>query len=129
MSSRVIVMVSDLDDATHGEINFLQSPEEATRLVETLLESGFEQERIRIFVGDEMQMEVRHRPVVSLSSTDTGRTSKEDTPPAEVPETPNTQEEEAATVSARSRSLHFEEVAAEPFVKNGVRFSSLFRAG
>ena len=129
MSGRVVVMVSDLDDAIHGEINVLQSPEEATRLVETLLESGFEQERIRIFLGDEMQMEVRHRPVVSLSSTDTGRTSKEDAPPAEVPETPNTQEEEAATVSARSRSLQFEEVAAEPFVKNGVRFSSLLRAG
>ena len=127
--SRVIVMVSDLDDAIHGEINVLQSQEEATRLVETLLESGFEQERIRIFVGDEMQMEVHHRPVVSLSTTDKGRTSKEDTPPGEVPETPNTQEEEPVTVSARSRSLHFEEVAAEPFVKNGVRFSSLFRAG
>jgi hypothetical protein len=122
-------MVSDLDDAIHGEINVLQSQEEATRLVETLLESGFEQERIRIFVGDEMQMEVRHRPVVSLSTTDTGRTSKEDTPPAKAPEAPDSQEEEPVTVSARARSLHFEEVAAEPFIKNGVRFSSLFRAG
>ncbi len=129
MSSRVIVMVSDLDDATRGEIHVLSSQEEATQQVETLLESGYDQERIRIFVGDEMLMEVRHRPVVSFATADTPRTSKEETPAAASGEAPTAPEEEPATVSARARSLHFEEVSAEPFIKNGVRFSSMFRAG
>ena len=132
MSGRTIVMVSDLDDAGHGEINVLESADEATRLVETLLESGFEQERIRIFVGEEMQMEVHHRPVVSLSAnTSPTRTSEEEAQPQEAPAPSQATEEEVepTVVSAHANSLHFEEIAAEPFVKNGVKFSSLFRTG
>src|SRR6185295_13981875 len=48
------------------EINVMEDPEQAARFVESLLESGFEQERVRVFGGDELQMQVHHRPVVNL---------------------------------------------------------------
>jgi hypothetical protein len=131
--NKVIVMVSDLDDAIHGEINVLEGPDQASRFVETLLESGFERERIRVFVGDEMMMEVHHRPVVQLLGNQ--RTSKEEVPQQQeeedAHEAPQLEEEEAgAAVTARSRTLKIDEVAAavaEPFMKNGVRFSTQFR--
>jgi hypothetical protein len=132
MSGRTIVMVSDLDEASRGEIHVLEGADEGARLIEALLESGLEQERIRIFVGEEMQMEVRHRPVVSLSAANSPiRTSEEAARSQEgspMPQPPE-EEEETSPVTARAHSLHFEEIAAEPFVKNGVRFSSLFRTG
>ena len=132
MLNRVIVMVSDLDDASHGEINVLDGPEQAARFVETLLESGFDQERVRVFGGDELQMQVHQRPVVSLISNVRGR--REEAPPEEgeqaapvPPATPQHEQVAAATLmSDRARTV-MEEVAAQPFVRNGVRFSSQFR--
>lgn len=129
MSGRVIVLVSDLDDAKHGEISIVENAQKAARLVETLLEAGFEQERIRIFDGTEMEMHVTHRPVVALMGVDLDdddgpsrreqRQEKEDAPAEETGEP----EEVASKVKAEL----VEEVAAVPFVKDGVRFSSLFR--
>lgn len=132
MTNRMIVMVSDLDDASHGEINILDNPEQAARLVEQLIESGFEQERIRVFGGDEMEMQVHHRPVVSLSAPDSsgGKTQKDDS--ADQEEEAQTaeaseEEENLERVSAKANSLQVEEVATAPFERNGVRFSSQFR--
>ena len=132
MLNKVIVMVSDLDDASHGEINVLDGPEQAAHFVETLLESGFEQERVRVFGGDELQMQVHQRPVVSLISNARGR--KEEAPRDEeeeataTPPQANPQQEQVAaskTVAARAKAV-MDEVAAQPFVRNGVRFSSQF---
>ena len=130
MSEKIIVLVSDLDDGIHGEINILESPDQAAHFVESLIESGFEQERIRVFTGAELAMEVHHRPVVSLS----GARTKEGSPPEAAPEheevAEQSHEEEGEVVAAaasRSRSARMEEVEATPFVKNGVRFSSQFR--
>ncbi len=120
MSNRVIVMVSDLDDTKHGEINVLESPAKAARMVEALLESGFEQERIRIFTGDEMGMQVAHRPVVALVSGLTTTNGAAPEPSAE--EEPNLEGAEA-TANAEVQA----EVIVAPFVKNGVRFSTQFR--
>ena len=130
MSNKVIVMVSDLDDASHGEINILDGPEAAVQFVETLLESGFEQERLRVFGGDELQMQVSHRPVVSLI-VGNSRGRKEEAPrEEEAAEAPTEQHHEqvaaSKTVAARAKAV-MEEVAAQPFVRNGVRFSSQFR--
>ena len=131
MANKVIVMVSDLDDASHGEINILDGPEAAVQFVETLLESGFEQERVRVFGGDELQMQVHHRPVVSLI-VGNSRGRKEEAPreEEEAAEAPAEQHQEqvaaAKTVTARAKAV-MEEVAAQPFVRNGVRFSSQFR--
>lgn len=138
MSNKVIVMVSDLDDASHGEINVLESPEHAARFVETLLESGFEQERVRVFGGDELQMQVHHRPVVNLLTGARGG-QKEEAPKQEAQApapAPAPQQERVEVASAKAAPVganvatHAKAVLdelAEPFVRNGVRFSSQFR--
>jgi hypothetical protein len=101
--------------------------------VETLLESGFEQERVRVFGGDELQMQVHHRPVVSLTNPDqaqNGRGRKEELQKAAVAEPQLEEELPVARVAAAprvARNLEYQEVAAEPFVQNGVRFSSMFK--
>ncbi len=61
MSEQVMVIVADLDDPKHGEINVVESVHKGARLVETLLEAGFDEARIRVFSGAEMDMRVRHR--------------------------------------------------------------------
>ena len=110
MAHNVIVLVSDLDNAIRGELNVLDSVEEATRLVETLIESGFEQERVRVFLGDEMQMAVRHRPVVSLAAEVTGEAVKEE-------------EESPSTATVRAASLVLGDVTVQPVTRNGKRSS------
>lgn len=127
-------MVSDLDDGRHGEINIFEEPGKATELIESLLGSGFEQERIRVFHGDEMEMQVSHRPVVALVGGEE-QTAAEQPPEAvqdEAPEaevtTSHTEEPAAMAASMSSVRAEFqEEVAAAPFVKDGVRFSSQFK--
>ena len=81
MSGTVIVVVTDLDNATHGEINVVEDEEEAAQLVETLIESGYDQARVRAFAADEFNIRVQHRPVVAL-------TSAAETDTAEQPEAP-----------------------------------------
>jgi hypothetical protein len=51
MLNKVIVMVSDLDDASHGEINVLDGSELAAHFVETLIEYDFEQGSVRVCGG------------------------------------------------------------------------------
>lgn len=125
MSSTVIVVVTDLDNAAHGEINVLKSPEEAAQLVETLIESGYDQARIRAFAADEFQVHVYHRPVVALTAS-----AEADT--IEPPKTRGAgdgadQEEDVPTVSAElAASLVTAEAAPVPFMRNGVRFSTQF---
>lgn len=131
MSSRMIVMVSDMDDAKHGEINVLDNPQKAARLVESLLESGFDQERIRIFNGDEMGMQVTHRPVVALVGAGVPSNGKHAATEA-VSNSEDTEAEELEETAPRSKA-QFQEVAVSveekptPYVKDGVKFSSLFR--
>jgi len=126
MPSKVVVVVADLDNSAHGEINILESPEEAAQLVETLIESGYDQARVRVFQADEFQISVYHRPVVALT---TGPESDE----AEQPEIPRSGEEGdrkedvPTTVAAEmAMSLATMEAAPEPFMRNGVRFSTQF---
>lgn len=125
MSNRVIVMVSDLDDPKHGEIDVLESATKAARMVETLLEAGFGQDRIRVFSGDEMEMRVAHRPVVALMSDD----SSADDPSSgtEGAGEKTEKEPQLARSSSRAAAEAQGEVAATPFVQDGVRFSSMFR--
>lgn len=119
MGTKVIVLVSDRDDPKHGEISVLDDSRKAERLVETLLEAGFEQDRIRIFNGSELDMQITHRPVVSLL----GEPGDE---PEESPSQEPAEPEEAA-LEIEAAVEQEAEAPAEAFVQNGVRFSSLFR--
>lgn len=66
MANQIIVLVTDRGDPKHGEITVLDGTEKAERLIETLLEAGFEQERIRVFTGNDIPMKVSCRPVVEI---------------------------------------------------------------
>ena len=130
MFGKVIVLISDLDDAKHGEISIVENAQKAARLVETLLEAGFEQERIRIFAGAEMEMQVTHRPVVALMGVDIDEDehgSGRHEPRREREDAPTDKTGEPVEVAPQVKAELVEEAAAVPFVKDGVRFSSLFR--
>ena len=116
MSDSVMVIVSDLDDAKHGEINVVESPQKAARLVETLLEAGFDQGRIRVFNGGEMDMRVRHRPIVAFV---TGEEAEESAPADSAAEQPV-----ASSTKAETRK---EAIAADLYQRNGQKFSTAFR--
>ncbi len=66
MSEEFVLVVSDESDGKQGEISVLDTAHETERLVETLLESGIDQNRIRVFAGAEAEFETIYRPVVSL---------------------------------------------------------------
>ncbi len=66
MSEEFVLVVSDESDGKYGEVSKLDTAHEAERLVETLLESGIDQNRIRVFAGAEAEFETIYRPVVSL---------------------------------------------------------------
>ena len=66
MSEDFVLVVSDESDGKHGDISVLETAHEVERLVETLLESGVDQNRIRVIAGAEAEFETIYRPVVSL---------------------------------------------------------------
>ncbi len=121
MAGKMIVLVADRDDPRHGEVTVLADGRKAERLVETLLEAGFERERIRIFSGAELDVQVTQRPVVSLVAD--GAAGSPDADEAEAEEAIAAQEE-----TAGSEEEEEEKAPAEAVVQNGVRFSSLFRS-
>ena len=108
MSTKVIVMVSDRDNVKRGEITVADNPRTAAHLVETLLEAGLQQEQIKLYSGDEAEMRISSRLIVALVDDCSTPTARETVEPHEAAEGPDDEE-------------------ATPFVKNGVRFSSLFR--
>ena len=129
MSEKIIVLVSDRGDSKHGEVSVLDDPQKAERLVETLLEAGFEPERIRVFSGRASEFQVSHRPVVALMAED-----EEGEPEAR----PQAAAEESAPVMASAEAApqaeagaemgEEEAVAAGAEMAAPVRFSSLFRS-
>lgn len=124
MAGKTVVMVLDRDDPSHGEIKMLADGNEAARLAEGLLESGVEVERIRVFDAVELSLKVAHRPVVSLG-TDSGEEFGAEPPESldELEALPSWSSEPQSEVD-----LDGEAVAVEPLVRNGVRFSSLFKS-
>lgn len=130
----VIVMVSDREDGRRGEITVADDPRTAAHLVETLLEAGFEQDRIKLFSGAETEIRVSSRPVVALVEDEAlapvrpdGRPSGRSRPAAE--EAPRRSHAEAEQQLAAPNEQEWKsEAELTPWVKDGVRFSSLFRA-
>ncbi len=115
MAMTVIVLIADRDDPKHGEITILPDMGKAERLIERLLESGFEQERVRVFGGAEMDLRITQRPVVALVGGEEARPESEDA----------AAETEDAPVEATTEA---DEAPDPAFVKDGVRFSSLFKS-
>lgn len=123
MSDRTIVVIYDQSDDKRAEISVLDNAHKAARLVETLLEAGFEKERIRIFTGAEMEMQVTHRPVVAL----VGGEAPEETHDKAI-DAPAEHEAEPEEALPRAKAeLQEAGVNVTPGVRDGVRFSSLFR--
>ena len=134
MDETIIVLVSDKDDSEHGEISILDDPQKAERLVETLLEAGFDERRIRVFNGRSSKFEVNHRPVVALVDGSSQGTRR---PAVEGKSRDGKVEERAAEVEvAQSRiqeppkdeMTEEAEAPATAEVAAPVRFSSLFRS-
>jgi hypothetical protein len=117
VSDQVMVIVSDLDNANHGEINVVGSISKAARLVETLLETGLDEARIRVFAGSEVEMRVRHKPIVSLVANNEGSKFELD----------DGVDKPAETFDADAESSEQEGTAA-PYQQNGVRFANAFRS-
>jgi len=83
MTAKVIVFVADSGDQRFGEVRVLDGTGEAERLLETLLEAGYDQQRIHVFSGAEMEARVSQRPVVALISGD--QTEVNESAPSDVP--------------------------------------------
>ena len=127
MSEKIIVLVSDKGDSKHGEVSVLDDPQKAERLVETLLEAGFEPERIRVFTGRASEFQVSHRPVVALMAE--GEEGESQAQPAAEETAPVTATLEAASQAEAGAETGDEEaVTAGAEMAAPVRFSSLFRS-
>ncbi len=114
MNETIIVLVSDKDDSKHGEISILDDPQKAERLVETLLEAGFDESRIRVFNGRSSEFQVNHRPVVALVDGSSEGTRR---PAAEGKSRKGKAEEPAAAVESRDDKV--EEPAAQAGRREG----------
>lgn len=115
MPDKTIVLVYDGTSEKRAEVNVLDDPHQAARLVETLLEAGFKQEQLRIYTGAEMEMQVTHRPVVALVGDVPGASAARDD-----------SDSEPAQHRAKTEPKEAE-VTAGPGTRDGVRLSSLFR--
>ena len=94
-STVTVVVVFDAEDSNRAEVAALESPESAERLLESLLESGYPRERMRVFNGSEVNMSVSYRPVVSLdgeSDPDSGQAEAEDEDESRVKREPEPEE-------------------------------------
>ena len=70
MTAKLIVFLENRGDRRFGEVSVLETAGEAVHLVETLLEAGYDPQRIRVFAGAEMEARVSLRAVVVLVSGD-----------------------------------------------------------
>ena len=119
MSEKFVLVVSDEEDGNHGEISELDTAQETERLVETLLEAGFEQDRIRVFTGSQAEFETVYRPVVNL--IDEANQAAERDRPASDPAEP-----EAVEVGAKAKSESVEMHRGDGNARAESRLSSVF---
>ncbi len=133
MSEKIIVLVSDRGDSKHGEISVVEEPRKAEKLVETLLEAGFEQDRIHVFTGKESDFQVSQRPVVALvgegeeEGAQAGVAAPETAAAEPAPDARKTGAGDGKGEGGETEESETgEEVAAEAGAP--VKFSSLFRS-
>lgn len=117
MKPQFMVLLVEEGGTARGEIKFLDGPDEVTRYVEVLLEGGFARESIRVFHGDEIDLEISYRPVVALSVAGEAQSDADGEAP------PGDGEWRGGDLPAGEAP----EVDEEQGVLNGVRFSEQFR--
>ena len=121
MSEEFVLVVSDESDGKHGEISVLDTAHETERLVETLLESGIDQNRIRVFAGAESEFETTYRPVVNLFD-ESNKTAELDRPIS------NKARPQATEVRAVAEPESVLAPSGNGHSRGSVRPSSLFRS-
>ncbi len=119
MAANLIVMVLDQDNPKRGEISVIEDAHQAEQMVASLLEAGFEQERIRVFSASAVEVQVVHKPVVSFISEGTPASAEESSSEA-------IEDEDFASPATSEAQAPAE--GDEVAVQNGVRFSSLFKS-
>ena len=117
MTAQFLVVLVDDKDPERGELRLVDGPADVARYVETLLEGGHGQERIRVFEAAELHLEVNYRPVVSLGV---------DSAPAAVPTGAPPQTDEPVEDEGEQQADGDDSTEAQG-MRNGVRFSELFR--
>ncbi len=123
---KIIVLVCDREDSKHGEITILDDPQKAERLVETLLEAGFEQDRIRVFAGRTSEFQISHRPVVALVDGQEGGGGK---PAAEGESRGVEPEQPVAEQPVAEEPVAEEPVAEEPAAEEPAAVASAMGGG
>ena len=68
VAAKIILLVSDSNGSKFGEIIVLDEIRKAESVIEALLEAGFDQQRVRVFTGAEINIRVTYRPLVVLAS-------------------------------------------------------------
>ena len=63
---KIILLVTDPDNPKQAEVMVIDEPRKAESTIEGLLEAGYDQQRIRTFIGTPFEAIVTHRPVVTL---------------------------------------------------------------
>ncbi len=119
MSDKFMLVVSDEGDGKHGEISVLDTAHETERLVETLLEAGFEQDRIRVFAGSQAEFVTVYRPVVSLAD-EANQTTEPARPPSDQVEP------EVVEVGAKAKREPVEMHTGDGDARPESRLSSVF---
>ena len=109
MASRYLLFLADDEAPERGEISFFDDADEAAGHAESLLEAGYEQDRIRIFGSDEVEIYVTQKPVVSFAGADN-----------------STNDPEGAPTNADDNDAN-EGKGDVAGVKDGVRLSNLFK--
>lgn len=150
-NEQIIVLVSDKADSGHGEITVVEDFAKAERLMEALIEAGFEQDRIHVFRGKRSEFAVSQRPVVNFADGEP-RSPVEARPAAPQPKARVTPAVEAApavepAAKAEASAAKPQQTRKESVADNGtgsaeesaeqpeaeeagepVKFSSLFRS-
>lgn len=144
MTSKTMVVLLQENSDTRGEINWFDYAQDAERFIEGLLEAGYERQSIRVMEGQDMDVLVTQKPMVTLLSAD--KVFQPETPVIEVREVvPAVVLEEIPELSVETVEVASFDFAmepeperelvsvaaapsedAEPYTKNGIRFSSAF---
>lgn len=126
MAIQTLILIRDQENADRMELVEFTEAQEAERYLEQLLADGADPSAVRVFNAEELDMQISHRPVVSLNPG--GEESRPQTEAQEAPSAVNSEVQAApATHTNGATDTPTTETRDEPFVRDGVRFSELFK--